>query len=249
MRAFLSFLLLIAQTAAPFDVVSIKPGAESANAPIRRMRLQNNRWTATRVTVREIIQEAHKAEGLDMPDRVVGGPPWLDQDRFDIVATSASPPSPDQLAGMLRALLADRFALSFHIEKKTLPSFELVLARRDGKPGPELRPTTTDCRPDCGVRIVYGPAIQMTSSGVEMRRFAFVLSAVLRQPVIDHTGLTGLFGLSLDFAPGTELTAPVASDAPSLFTAIEERLGLKLRSQRAPLDVLVVDRAEKPTFD
>jgi uncharacterized protein (TIGR03435 family) len=150
---------------------------------------------------------------------------------------------------MLQAMLADRFALSFHIEKKALPSFELVLARRDRKLGPELRPTTDDCRPECWVRTVYGQSIRMTSPGVEMSRFAFVLSMVLRQPVIDHTGLKGLFGVNMEFAPSTELAAPPPSDAPSLFTAIEERLGLKLRAQRAPLDVLVVDRAQKPTVN
>lgn len=249
MRAVLGLLLLVAQASALFDVISIKPGTESASAPFRGMRVQNNRWTATRVTAREIIQEAWKAEGLDMPDRLVGGPAWLDKDQFDIVATSASAPSPAQLAAMLRAMLTDRFALAFHMERKTLPAFELVLARRDGKLGPQLRPTTDDCRPACSVQMVYGPPNRMTSSGVEMSRFAFVLSMALRRPVIDHTGLTGLFGLNMEFAPGTELTAPVPSDAPSLFTAVEEQLGLKLRAQRAPLDVLVVDRAEKPSLD
>ena len=250
MRLPLAVLLLIAQTAASFDVVSIKPGVESSASPFRGMRLRNNRWTATRVTVREIIQEAYKSDGFDMPDRVLSGPSWIDKDQFDVVATSASTPTEADLEIMLRGMLVDRFRLTSHLEKRTMAAFELTMARRDGGLGPRLHRAGADCRPDCGVRIMFGPPNRMISAGVEMNRFAFALSRVLVQrPVINGTGLTGLYELQMEFAPGTELTAPPPSDAPSLFTAVEEQLGLKLKPVKASLDVLVIDRAEKPALN
>jgi uncharacterized protein (TIGR03435 family) len=250
MRGVLAVLLLTAQAAASFDVVSIKPADEKASTPIRGTTLRGNRWIGTRVTVLEMIQESRRSEGFDMPDRVIGGSSWLHEDQFDIVATSASTPTRAQLEAMIRAMLADRFHLKSHFEKKTLSAYELTLARRDGAPGPKLHPAGTDCRPQCRVTTAFGPPNHMMSSGVEMDRFAFVLSrVVLDRPVINRTGLQGLFELTLDFAPGPELTAAVASDAPTIFTAVEEQLGLRLKSVRAPLDVLVVDHAEKPSLD
>jgi uncharacterized protein (TIGR03435 family) len=250
MRAVLGLLLLAAQaTTTTFDVVSIKTGSSPDTNPIRGTRQQNNRWTGTRITLRELIQEAYETAGFDMPDRVIGGPAWLGEDQFDVVATSAAVPNRPELEAMVRAMLVDRFHLVSHLEKRTLSAFELTLAGRDGRLGPQLRRTTTDCKARCGVTIMFGPPNRMTSDGVNVARFAFVLSTVLRQPVIDRTGLAGQFELKLDYAPGTELAAPVPYDAPSIFTAVEEQLGLKLRSVKAPLDVLVVDRAEKPTFD
>jgi uncharacterized protein (TIGR03435 family) len=249
MRAVLALLLLLAQAASSFDVVSIKPADEKASTGFRGTGMRGNRWIATHVTLRQMIQDSRESDGFDMPDRVVGGPAWIDKDQFDLVATSASTPTQVQLESMIRAMLSERFHLTTHLEKKTMSAFELTLARRDGALGPKLRPTSADCTPRCGVTMMFGPPNRMMSSGVEMTRFAFVLSTVLRRPVLDRTGLGGQFELNLEFAPGTELAAPVPSDAPSLFTAVEEQLGLKLRSVKAPLDVLVVNGAERPTFD
>src|SRR5262249_47301582 len=141
------------------------------------------------------------------------------------------------------------FHLTSHLEKRTLAAYELTTARRDGRLGRQLRRSTEDCTPRCAVRMSFGPPNRMTSEGVEMTRFAFVLSTVVRQTVLDRTGLAGRLGLNLESARGAGLTAPPASDAASLFTALEEQLGLKLRPIKAPLDVLVVDSAEKPAFD
>lgn len=250
MRAGLAVLLFIAQTATTFEVVSIKPGVLTEATRIRRVQVQNNRWTTTRSTVREIIREAYKSDALDMPDRVVGGPKWLDEDQFNIVATSASTPTQAQRELMIRAMLADRFHLATHLEQRTLPAYELVRARRDGALGPRLHRATTDCAPRCSVSAVFGSPIHMESAGADMKRFAFTLATlVLRQPVIDRTGLDGIFALDIDFDSGADLVAAPPSDAPSIFTAVEEQLGLKLRSVKAPLDVLVIDRAERPAFD
>ena len=218
MRAGLAVLVLVAQTATTFEVVSIKPGVLTETTPIRRMQVQNNRWTTTRLTLRE--------------------------DQFDIVATSASVPTQTQRELMIRAMLADRFHLATHLEKRTLPAYELVLARRDRALGPRLRRATADCAPRCGVGAVFGPPIHMQSAGVEMKRLAFTPTLVLRQPVIDRTGLDGIFALDMDFDSGSDLVTAPPSDAPSIFAAIEEQLGLKLRSVNAPLDVRDRPRGE-----
>ena len=142
------------------------------------------------------------------------------------------------------------FRLTAHLEKRTLAAYELVLARRDGALGPKLKATTAACNPECSVGIGFGPSSFMSSESVLMSRFAFVLSVTaLRRPVIDRTGLAGQFAVSLEFAAGTDVATAPAPDAPSIFTAVEEQLGLKLKPVKAPLDVLVVDRAEKPAFD
>jgi uncharacterized protein (TIGR03435 family) len=245
MRAAVALLLLLAQATPAFEVVAIKPGDEKSTAPFRGTTTRGNRWIATRVTLRTIIRDAYETAGFDMPDRVVGGPEWLDKDQFDITATATFQPTQAQLEPMLRAMLTDRFHVTSHVEKRTLPAYALVPARRDSTLGPKLQRTEADCRPRCGVAMMYGATERMISSGVEMTRFAFVLSTVLRRPVIDRTGLTGSFKLTMEFAPNNE----PASDAPSLFTALEEQLFLKLQSVKEPLDVLVVDRAEKPSFD
>jgi uncharacterized protein (TIGR03435 family) len=248
MRAAFLLLYVLAQAGLSFEVVSIKPASSDASS-FTGTGLQNNRWTGTEVTVRGLIQDAYESNGFDMPDRVIGGPAWLDKDRFDLAATAGTTPTQTQLEGMIRAMLVDRFHLATHLEKRTMQAFELTVAKSNGALGPTLRGTTADCRPQCSVTITWGQTRRMTSDGVEMTRLAFVLATVLQRPVINRTNLDGLFELSLDYAAGTDLTVPVASDAPSIFTAVEEQLGLKLRSVRASLDVLVVDRADKPTFD
>src|SRR5712671_6976770 len=100
MRAGLAVPLLVAQTATSFDVVSIKPAGEPDPAGIPGTLLQNNRWTARQTRLRQIIQNAYQTDGFDMPDRVVGGPDWIDKDRFDIVATSATTPTRTELETM-----------------------------------------------------------------------------------------------------------------------------------------------------
>jgi uncharacterized protein (TIGR03435 family) len=250
MRAALALLLLFAQATPTFDVVSIKPTDPKTDPPFYGSKVEGNRWLASSVTLRTIIRVAHGSEGFDMPDRVVGGPAWLDKDPFDIVAAGTAGATRAQREKMLQAMLADRFQLTAHVEKKTVAAYELVLARRDRALGSTLQRTTTVCNPECSVGIMYGPSERMSSESVAMARFAFVLSTnALRRPVIDRAGLAGQFTFSLEFAPGTEITAAAAPDAPSIFTAIEEQLGLKLRPVKTSLDVLVIDRAEKPAFD
>jgi uncharacterized protein (TIGR03435 family) len=161
----------------------------------------------------------------------------------------------------VRALLADRFGVVVHPEMRELPVYALVVAREDRKFGPEIAASKVDCAsqptpPGCGMRI--GPG-QMVMTGTPMSQFAMVLSNFVQRVVLDRTQLAGTFDFRLTWTPeripqgapppGAPALPPVDPNGPSLFAALQEQLGLKLEPTRAPLDVLVIDRVERPTPD
>jgi bla regulator protein blaR1 len=187
--------------------------------------------------------------------------------------TPSGPPEP--LLVMVRTLLAERFKLAVHHETRDLPIYALVVARTDGKLGPKLRPAAVDCeaamrargglpasppapgeRPTCGARI--GPG-QMIAGGVPMAQFVSPLSQFVQRTVIDRTGLTGAFDFDLSWTPdqlpqgppppGAPPLPPIDPNGPSIFTALQEQIGLKLDAQRGPVDVVVIDGVERPTED
>jgi uncharacterized protein (TIGR03435 family) len=176
---------------------------------------------------------------------------------------------------MTRSLLEERFKLAVHQESRELPIYALVVARSDGKLGAKLSPSTVDCqammkealgrggppapppqvngRPVCGMRSGAG---QMVGGGFPLSQLAASLSGMVQRVVIDRTGLKGNYDLELTYTPDQmpQGTPPPGAPAPaidpggpSIFTALQEQLGLKLESQRGPVDVLVIDRAERPT--
>jgi uncharacterized protein (TIGR03435 family) len=181
---------------------------------------------------------------------------------------------PDPLMLAMRTLLADRFKLTVHRETREMDIYALVVARPDGTLGPNLTRTTTDCQalmaanrggppptppgPNapflCGMRGTLG---RLTVNSMPMNLFANNLSQRMQRVVVDRTGLTGGWDFELTFAPeapagplppGAELP-PVDPNAPSLVTAIQEQLGLRLQSTKGPVEVLVVDAIERPTSD
>jgi uncharacterized protein (TIGR03435 family) len=218
--------------------------------------------------------------------QIVNGPDWIDSAKFDIVATEPqdvsrpAPGTPGPRELMLRALLEERFGLAVHKETRELPVFALVLARSDGRLGPELRRTTTDCTGNAGRGRSTGPPANAgpwqsnpcgTSVGPGIiiagaRTMAQVATAFsmltntgasLNRLVVDRTGLDGLFDLTLRFTPDNVPgfgpggppggLPPIDPSGPSIFTAVQEQLGLKLDSQRGPVEVLVIDRVSMPT--
>ena len=190
----------------------------------------------------------------------------------------AGPAGVEQKLLMLRSLLADRFKLIVHHETRTAPIYVLMLVRGDGKLGPKLQRSDVDCgallaargaappppptpgaRPPCGAMVGLGPVALLTAGGQTMASVANTLSRLTGRIVEDRTGLSGSFDVDLRFngedlaglpplPAGTDRPAP-ATDAVSLFTAIQEQLGLKLDAQRGPIDVVVIDHAEQPTED
>jgi uncharacterized protein (TIGR03435 family) len=162
---------------------------------------------------------------------------------------------------MVRTLLADRFKLAVHHETRELPIYALLLARNDGRLGPKLQPSTCVAgrRPPgdataqpCGFR--PGPGI-FVSGGVPIAMLATFVSSAVRRSVVDRTGLDGNFDIDLHWLPDNSPlgpqpdTPPPDPGGPSIFTALQEQLGLKLESTRGPVDVLVIDHVEQPTPD
>jgi bla regulator protein BlaR1 len=249
-----------APAAAAFDVASVRLNTSGAIGA--RQQFTEGRFTATNTTLQLLIQDAYRIQVF----QVIGGPEWLTTARFDIVATVPPGTSPEQRPPLLRALLAERFNLGAHMERRDLPVFSLVPAGADKRFGPNFRtsslacdavsaggalraPVTTvqaDGRPVCGMTM--GPAA-MRGGGVSMLQLANALAQFARRPVIDRTGLSGFFDFDLRYAPaGRGGAPPPASDErPSIFTAVREQLGLALEPAIGPVDVLVIDRADMPS--
>jgi uncharacterized protein (TIGR03435 family) len=174
---------------------------------------------------------------------------------------------------MVRTLLADRFKLVVRHEAREVPIYALVLARTDGTLGAQVRASSVDCaavfaaakakgevpapttngRPTCGTRVTRG---NMMTTGIAMTDLARNLAPFAGRPVVDKTGLSGVYDLDLTWTPeqgpgpdGTVSQATPSSDGVSLFTAVQEQLGLKLDAQRGPVDVLVIESAQRPVED
>jgi uncharacterized protein (TIGR03435 family) len=239
MRIVLSALLattLLLQ-AASFEVATIKPavpdagGSSGEDGRLGTLRAWN-------VTLKRCIRYAHAIA----EDQILGGPKWIDDLRYDILAKADHPAGEPELLTMLRPLLADRFKLAFHHESRELPGYALT-AMRGG-----IKAQESDPNWHSGANGVRGfiDAVASPLSELTIR-----LSALLGRPVVDMTvvNTTRKFDFYLRWTPDdTPLGADSATpDRPSLFTALQEQLGLKLESRRVPVDVLVVDRAELPT--
>jgi bla regulator protein blaR1 len=258
-----------------FEVASVKPN-KSGDGRVMLGLQPGGRFTATNVTLRLLIRNAYRVQDF----QIVGGPGWISSDHFDIVAKAEGDPPQDQIQLMVRALLADRFKLAVHNDKRELPIYALVLARPDGRPGPKLRPASTDCEAlrargrgaapppgpppgppggpmSCGMRMAPG---NFVAGGMPLTQLATTLSQIVGRVVQDQTGLSGQFDFELSFTPeqmpqgpppgaNAPPLPPIDPNGPSLFTALQEQLGLKLESTKGSVDVLVIDRVEPPTVD
>ena len=270
---FLAVAALLAQSgaAARFDVVSVKPGTEQRMRYVRPM--PGGRLVAS-APVRMLILNAYHVQSFE----VVGGPSWIDSDRYQIEARAEGNPDRDQLLRMLQPLLADRFQLKVHRETRDMPLYELVAARR----GPKLAPPKDDgCAapgpntpsdwaggrieppaagrgplPPCGaLRVSLEPSgVHMQGGKVSVGELVKTLAMIMGRPVVDKTGLTGLYDLQLGFSadastPELPPPPPGSSDSnlPSIVTALQEQLGLRVESSKGPVEVLVIDRIERPS--
>lgn len=213
------------------------------------------------VTLRGVIAAAYGIESYQL----MGGPPWADSDRFDIVATAGTNAPLEETNLMLRALLAERFKLMVHDEEREMPIYALVRSRADGQLGPAMKRSTADCGPTgrgrgpgptAGCSAWLGPG-SMALAGQPIAQLVRALGMFFEQPVVDQTGLEGNYDVNLSYSPegGRGLAAPPPGtplpppdpDKPSLFAALQEQLGLKLESRRGPVRVVVIDSASPPT--
>jgi bla regulator protein blaR1 len=257
-------------SAAPltFEVASIKPSSGDEHR-VAMMFQPGGGFRATGATLKMLLTLAYDVREF----QISGGPNWISSDRFDITArpersASQEPPTNDprpmsdsqrktmqeQMAQRLQALFADRFQLVVHRETKEQQVYALVV----GKNGSKLQPTQGTGERQGMMRMGRG---QVDGQGISVDNLAHALSNQLGRPVMDRTGLKGNFDIKLQWTPDPGQSAtplggapppgvePPPSDpnGPSLFTAIQEQLGLRLESQKGPVEMIVIDRVEKPS--
>ncbi len=239
-----------------FEVATIKPGKPGRFG--EDLDESNNTLTIQNYSLRHLIREAYS---LKADSQIIGGPAWIDMQRFDIVAKmdDAEVARMDKMEGdesnrewdrMLQSLLADRFELKVARGERTLPIFALVVTHS----GPKLKQTpeksssaSTDSSP--GIDIHNG---ELTARATSMDSFADVLTGMrdmANRVAINRTGLAGDYDFQLDWARDRSDGASQDSPYPGLFTALEEQLGLKLKSARAQVDVVVIESATQPSVN
>jgi uncharacterized protein (TIGR03435 family) len=234
---------------ANYEVSAIKPNTGSDARFAFRIEPDGS-LAATGITLKRLMMTAYNVQGF----RIVSGPNWVASSRWDIQAKPNRVTSPREVRQMLRTLLEDRFQLRSHSEERRLPVYELAV---DIKGSKLQRRNDSETKPDVRVAPGYVHLTKATAA-----TFASQLSYSVGRPVIDKTGLSGEFEFSLTWTPeagedggptnkglppGTPEESASSSDGPSIFTAIVEQLGLRLKAGRGPVEVIVVDAAQPPT--
>jgi uncharacterized protein (TIGR03435 family) len=225
------------KAAAPaFEVASVKPADPGEAGPgdiPRNMGNSPGHFAMRNVPLRYCLEWAY-----DLKDYEVTGPDWIKADnRFDIVATAPGA-SENDMRLMLQTLLLDRFQMKVHRETKNLDVYALL----PGKGPQKVREATAD--EQTGLGAAEGGAVKFTKQPIS--RFTFMLSRRMDKPAVDMTGLKGFYDFTIDLSGlGFNGNPPADTSAPSVFTTVQENLGLRLEAQKAPIQILVVDRAEK----
>jgi uncharacterized protein (TIGR03435 family) len=241
-----------AATPAPaFEVATVKPN--HVGGPFNFGFEPGGRFVAENVTLGFVLEHAYGVKDF----QVSGGPAWIGSEHYNI---EAKPEVPEERQAqrwlMVQSLLADRFKLAVHHETKELPVYALVVAKSGPRfhetaalPGPPGAPP-----PKHGMRMGRG---DLTVNGYGLDRLADALSRLLSRVVLDQTGLKGTYDFTLKWTPSEgqgamaetprDAAPPPDASGPSIFTALRERLGLKLESQKGPVDTLVIDHVERPS--
>lgn len=235
-----------------YDVVSVHENKSGTNNV--RVSTVEAAFTATNVSLSNLVSMAY-----DIRQNLISGlPGWAESTHFDISAKVSEPDiaalkklSREQRHAMLAALLADRFHLKAHVETRTLPVYDLVIAKGGSKLTENIAPNPdSPDQPKTPFNLKRGSMMidesQMTAVGVAISNLAQNLAFRVERNVIDKTGLTGRYDFTLKWRPDDK---PAADDNnnPDLFTALQEQLGLKLEPSKGPVDTLVVDHVEMPT--
>ena len=255
-----------AQQSVEFEVSSIKPNVSGAPGGDTR-RLPDGTYSATNISIQNLLPMAWPTEDFEYRNL----PDWARRNRYDVTVKPPPGASAAQIQEMWRALFKSRLKREAHHEMQERPLFALVLARADGRLGPQLKPSPHDCaalaaasaaapvvsRPTppsedevmatCGSLFLQG---RVFIGGTLLSTFARSLSSSVGRMVEDRTGLKGYYALTLTTSvPARPVTdaAPAPGDAPSIFVALEEQLGLKLEPATKPLQTVVIDHIEPPT--
>jgi len=267
MRTILALLLgtavALAQSAASFEVAVIRENTSGASGGSTRIQ-PGGRWIATNISLASLITIAH---GLNNDDRLLNVPDWARRTRYDINAVGTPGFANENVPPAIRALLRERFGMQAHVEQRELPVYNLTVLRTDRRLGPAMTPATGNCRElaalratnpaaataaaanapasrvPCGLRYSNGGTL-IEAGGISAADLAIIVSGPAGRAVIDKTGLGGVYDVQLRHS-GPDPAA--AADAVSIFTALQEQLGLRLENSTAPLDVIVVDSVARPT--
>ncbi len=215
-----------------FEVASVKqgPGGGPPGDIPRNMDPSPGHLAMKNVPLRFAIEWA-----FDVKDYQIDGPEWIKVDeRYDLIAKAAGPATDEQMKPMLQTLLLQRFQMKVHKETKDLPVYALVL----GKGSPKLKEAATDGQPR-----IESNGNSATFRQFGLSRLTFLLSRRMDRPVLDLTGLKGVYDYTIDLSglgrPGEDSTGP------SIFSAVQQDLGLKLEARKAPIEMLVIDHVEK----
>jgi uncharacterized protein (TIGR03435 family) len=234
------------ETNARFEVASIKPNRSDSRAISGSDRVGKGRYTVINYPLWVLVADAF---GLQGRDQVVGGPDWLDAAKYDINAiTEVLTPTRAQHRALILHLLEERFSLRAHQETREVNVYDLVVSRENAVLGAGIRPSNVDCKAlaasgkgRCGWS-ASGFTHRATAQPIQMLMVQ-LFSSVDRR-IVDRTGLKGSFDWELKLA-----SDPNDPSAPSVFTALQEQLGLKLVPNRGMLDVVVIDHIQPPTPD
>ena len=231
-----------------FEVATIKPA--TPDRPGKGFMVRGRQFSTINTTLNDLITFAYGIHAK----QITGGPGWMETEKYDLAAqpNGEGQPNDKQWKAMIQKLLADRFKLTFHRDKKELAVYAITVA----KSGPKL--TKSEGNPSGLPGLFFRGLGNLPATNATMADFAGVMQgAVLDRPVVDQTGLTGRWDFTLVWTPdefqfagmGAKVPPPAANAAapPDLFTAFQEQLGLKLESTKAPAEVFVIDRVAKPT--
>jgi uncharacterized protein (TIGR03435 family) len=254
---------ITAQSPSPaFEVASIKPNRSSNAAG--GFTTGGGRWQMVNKPIQSLILSAYPTVTFE----IVGAPDWVTSEMYDVTAKAAGNPSDEQMMLMLRSLLAERFKFAAHYQKVERPAYALVVANKDRTLGPQLRRATVDCAALVAANPTPGqngrPALPLASNGAPVCTYMLsgplivsggrpiatltgTLTSIVGRVVIDKTELAGNYEFTLRYSQSG--VAAASGNAPSIFTALQEQLGLKLEPQRTEVDVVVIDHIERPTED
>lgn len=244
--AFLTAFCLFAQKSdLQFEVASLKPGAPGGRLGTIYPASGRRRYVGSNVSLKLMISVGYHVNS----DQISGGPPWISSALFDLNAEAEKPSRIEDLHAMLRNLIAERFKLRMHSETKTRPVYVLSVDKSGIKMMPSDPATAGDpliSQPSAGT---------LTAHNTPMDYFGWLLSLFLDRPILNQTGLDGIYDFRLSWTPALSASLPDShsfsdtgddNTAPGIFEALRQQLGLRLHAQNGPVEILVIDHAEKP---
>jgi len=236
-----------------FDVASVKKNKSETH--MMSIQIKPDGFACENISLKTLIGNAYSMN----QDLIFGATGWIESQGFDVDAKVAGPDiatlkklTPEERDSLLQPLLAERFHLKVHHETRMLPTYDLVLAKGGFKPK-ELPPVDAaaeeakapEARRDVG-NMSMGPG-SFQGQGITVGSLAGTLAYTVHHPVTDKTGLTGIYDVDLKWTPEDQPPDAGAEPGPSIFTALQEQLGLKLQPSKGPVDVLVIDHADPPS--